>query len=180
MGKNTSDPSDKNSNEHKSLSQATKSLECVWDLERIWSLLLCLGVKYRDLVLNVLAENLDALKCGGWGYLLPQPPKWPLGGAAVDGRIGQSGAPADTVWCANHVTQPLGFDHWSSNMWGHRTVRWCIGQVLFTVRCAFWHLLWLCVNCSVVSRLLNSTVALVVVAPLGTPDSLVNYSGVAP
>jgi hypothetical protein len=21
------------------------------------------------LVLNVLAENLDALKCGGWGYL---------------------------------------------------------------------------------------------------------------
>jgi hypothetical protein len=30
-------------------------------------LLLCLGVKSRALVLNVLAENLDALKCGGWG-----------------------------------------------------------------------------------------------------------------
>jgi hypothetical protein len=30
---------------------------------------LCLGVKSRALVLNVMAENLDALKCGGWGYL---------------------------------------------------------------------------------------------------------------
>jgi hypothetical protein len=30
---------------------------------------LCLGVKSRALVLNTMAENLDALKCGGWGYL---------------------------------------------------------------------------------------------------------------
>jgi hypothetical protein len=30
---------------------------------------LCLGVKSRALVLNAMAENLDALKCGGWGYL---------------------------------------------------------------------------------------------------------------
>jgi hypothetical protein len=34
-------------------------------------------------------------------------------------------------------------------------------------------------HCSVVSRPLNSTVALVTVAPLGTPDSPVNYSGAA-
>jgi hypothetical protein len=27
---------------------------------------LCLGVKSRALVLNAMAENLDALKCGGW------------------------------------------------------------------------------------------------------------------
>jgi hypothetical protein len=33
-------------------------------------------------------------------------------------------------------------------------------------------------HCSIVSRPLNSTVALAIVAPLGTPDSLVNYSGV--
>jgi hypothetical protein len=26
-----------------------------------------------------------------------------------------------TVRCASHVTQPLGFDRWSSNLWGHRT-----------------------------------------------------------
>jgi hypothetical protein len=29
--------------------------------------------------------------------------------ATVDGRTGQSGAPPDTVRCASHVTQPLGF-----------------------------------------------------------------------
>jgi hypothetical protein len=43
-----------------------------------------------------------------------------------------------TVWCASHITQPLGFDRWSSNSWDHGTVQWCTGQSLFTVRCAFW------------------------------------------
>jgi hypothetical protein len=33
------------------------------------SLLLCLELNAIALVLNVLAKNLDALKCGGWGYL---------------------------------------------------------------------------------------------------------------
>jgi hypothetical protein len=74
---------------------------------------LCLGVKSRALVLNVMAENLDALKCGGWGVFISPPPKWPLGRLSVDGRTGQSGAPTDTVRCASHVTQPLGFDSWS-------------------------------------------------------------------
>jgi hypothetical protein len=46
-----------------------------------------------------------------------------------------------TVRCASHVTQLLGFDRWSSDKWGHRTVRWCTGQVMFTVWCAFWRLL---------------------------------------
>jgi hypothetical protein len=45
------------------------------------------------------------------GIYSPQPPKQPLGVAAVDGRTGQSGAPPDTVRCASHVTQPLGFGH---------------------------------------------------------------------
>jgi hypothetical protein len=39
-------------------------------------------------------------------------------------------APPDTVRCASHVTQPLGFDRWSSNSWDHRTVRWCTEQSL--------------------------------------------------
>jgi hypothetical protein len=43
------------------------------------------------------------------GIYSPQPPKQLLGVAAVDGRTGQSGAPPDTVQCASHVTQPLGF-----------------------------------------------------------------------
>ena len=43
------------------------------------------------------------------GIYSPQPPIQPLGQAAVDGRTGQSGAPPDSVRCASHVTQPLGF-----------------------------------------------------------------------
>jgi hypothetical protein len=32
-----------------------------------------------------------------------------VGVTATDGRTGQSGPPPDTVRCASHVTQPLGF-----------------------------------------------------------------------
>jgi hypothetical protein len=31
------------------------------------------------------------------------------GRLSIDGRTRQSGAPPDTVLCASHVTQPLGF-----------------------------------------------------------------------
>ena len=44
-----------------------------------------------------------------WGIYSPQPPIQLLGQAAVDGRTEQSGASPDSVWCASHVTQPLGF-----------------------------------------------------------------------
>jgi hypothetical protein len=53
--------------------------------------------------------------------------------AVVAWRTGQSGAPPDTVRCACHVTQPLDSDRWSFCPLGHRTVRWCTGQALFTV-----------------------------------------------
>jgi hypothetical protein len=43
------------------------------------------------------------------GIYSPQPLNNRWGGAAVDGRTGQSGAPPDTVRCASHVTQSLGF-----------------------------------------------------------------------
>jgi hypothetical protein len=113
-----------------------------------------------------------------------------LGNSAVDRRTGQSGAPPDTVRCASHVTQPLGFDRWSSDLWGHRTVRWCTGQVLITVRCAF-------CACSDFYARCPRTVAHC--SPFAhdrwhasrcsrwhtgqsgaTPDSLVKYSGGAP
>jgi hypothetical protein len=67
------------------------------------------------------------------GIYSPQPPNNRWGGAAVDGRTGQSGAPPDAVGCANHITQPLGFgrrrplEALSSSGTGH---------VLFNVRCA--------------------------------------------
>jgi hypothetical protein len=56
---------------------------------------LCLGVKSRALVLNAMAENLDTLNGGGLGGIYSpnnQTNCW--GWAAVDGRTGQSGAPA--------------------------------------------------------------------------------------
>jgi hypothetical protein len=43
------------------------------------------------------------------GIYSPQPLKQPLGVTAVDGRTGQSGVPPDSVRCASHVTQLLGF-----------------------------------------------------------------------
>jgi hypothetical protein len=52
-----------------SLSLVTNCLEWSWTWGRIWSFCLCLGVKSRALVLNAMTENLDTLKCGGWGYL---------------------------------------------------------------------------------------------------------------
>jgi hypothetical protein len=84
------------------------------------------------LVLSVLAEKLGCLEVWWLGDIYSlnhQSGCW--------GRLLSKGAP-DTVRCASHVTQPLGFDRWSSDMWGHRTVRWCTRQSLFTVRCAFY------------------------------------------
>jgi hypothetical protein len=80
-----------------------------------------------------------------------------------------------TVRCVSHVTQPLGFDRWSFRHVGHRT-----GPVYCPVR--YLRLLWLLraqsAHCIVVSRPLNSTVALAIVAPLGTPDSPVLHQTV--
>ena len=109
---------------------------------------------------------------------------------AVAWRTGQSGAPPDTVRCASHVTRPLGSDRWSSDMWGHQTVRWCTGQSLFTVRCAFCACSDFCM-CNrallIIVHPLQTTVGAVSrcstwhTGPSGaTPDSSVNYSGVAP
>jgi hypothetical protein len=53
------------------------------------------------------------------GIYSPQPPNNRWGGAAVVGRTGQSGAPPDTVRCASHVTQPLGF-------WRRRPLELCL------------------------------------------------------
>jgi hypothetical protein len=126
-------------------------------------------------------ENLDTLKCGGWGIFIAPPTKMAVGEAVC--RWAHR-----TVRCASHASQPLGFDRWSSDRWDHRTIRWCTGQSLFTVRCAFW-------RCSDSARTVR---ALCTCQPTvgvdrcawrlllrwhtrqfgGTPDSLVNYSGV--
>jgi hypothetical protein len=65
--------------------------------------------------IDVLAENLDALKCGGWGVFIAPTTKVAVW-EAVYRRAHR------TVRCASHVTQPLGFDRWSSDKWDHRIV----------------------------------------------------------
>jgi hypothetical protein len=68
-------------------------------------LLLCLGVKCRALVLNVLAKNLDALKSGGWGVFIAPTTK-----VAV-GRLLSMGALDSPVRQPRHPTvrvRPLG------------------------------------------------------------------------
>jgi hypothetical protein len=75
---------------------------------------LCLVLIALALVLNVKSENLDALKCGGWGVFIAPPTKMAVGEAVC--RWAHR-----TVRSASHVTQPLGFDRWSSDSWDHRT-----------------------------------------------------------
>jgi hypothetical protein len=67
-------------------------------------------VKSIALVLNAMCGMLGWLEWRWLGGIYsPSTTKQLLGRAAVDGRIGQSGAPPDTIRCASHVTQPLGF-----------------------------------------------------------------------
>jgi hypothetical protein len=74
------------------------------------SLYLCLVLNALALVLNVLAANLDSLKCWWLGVFIAPTTKVVVGEGCCRRAHGQSGAPPDTVRCASHITQPLGFD----------------------------------------------------------------------
>jgi hypothetical protein len=77
---------------------------------------------------NVLkVGNLDAIECGMVGVFIA--PTTQNGSNCC--RMAHR-----TVRCASHVTRPLGFDRWSFDLWGLWAVRWCTGQVLYTIRCA--------------------------------------------
>jgi hypothetical protein len=102
-----------------------------------------------------------------------------VGRLSVACRTGQSGAPPDTVWCASHVTRPLGFDRWSFCLLGHRTVRWGTGQALFSVRCAIWHCSDSGAHCSTFNAFCRRPLARSSRCSASTPDSPVNYSGAA-
>jgi hypothetical protein len=69
---------------------------------------------------------------------------------------------------------------WSFCLLGHRTVQWCTGQSLFTVRCAFWLSSDFCAHCSALTALCRRPLARSSRCSAGTPDSPVNYSGAAP
>jgi hypothetical protein len=120
------------------------------------SLYLCLVLNALALVLNVLTENLDALKCGGWRVFIAPTTKVAVGEVCCR-RVHR------TVRCASHVTQPLGFDRWSSDMWGHRTVRCTVAH------CSpFADDRWRCSRYSAWHTGQSGA----------TPESPVNYSGV--
>jgi hypothetical protein len=106
MGKKKSDPSTRAQKNTAKLSLlVTIALSGIMTWREFDSLYLCL-------VLNVLAKNLDALKCGGWGVFIAPTTKVAVG----EGCCRRAHR---TVRCASHVTQPLGFDRWSSDKWGH-------------------------------------------------------------
>jgi hypothetical protein len=139
-------------------------------------------MKSIDLVWGLMAENLDAMN-GGWlGVFITPTTKRTVGRSCC--RMAHR-----TVRYASHVSRPLGSDRWSFWQLGHRTVWWCTEQSLFTVRCAFWR----CSDfCARRRALFTFTVPLQTIVgavqPLlhwhtrqfgATPDSPVNYSGVA-
>ena len=85
--------------------------------------LVCLELNARALVSSWEVENLDAMNGGVVGvFIAPTNKIWQLEGCC---RMAHR-----TVRCASHVSRPLGFDRWSSDLWGLWAVRWCTGQVL--------------------------------------------------
>jgi hypothetical protein len=121
---------------------------------------------------NVLkVENLDAIECGVVGVFIAPTTKSGRWKAAVAWRTGQSGAPPDTVRCASHVSQPLGFDCWSSDRWG-----------LWAVRCANCTCSVLCAHRRALNALQSTIAREVVVALLAhrTIRCDTGQSGVTP
>jgi hypothetical protein len=71
MGKKKSDPSARAQKNTTKLSLLfTIALRGIGTWRDFDSLYLCLVLNALALVLNVLAENLDTLKCGGWGVFI--------------------------------------------------------------------------------------------------------------
>jgi hypothetical protein len=154
-----------------SLSLVTIWLELSLDLGEDLISCLCLVLNVIALVWGVKVENLDAMN-GGWlGVFIAPTTKGAIGGGCC--RMAHR-----TVRCASHVTRPLGSDRWSFWQLGHRTVRWCTGQSLFTVRCAFWLCSDFCVHCSALTARCRRPLALCSRYSAGAPDSPVLHRSV--
>jgi hypothetical protein len=136
---------------------------------------LCLGMKSRALVLGLMAENLDALKCGGWGVFIALTTNIVVGEGCC--RMAHRTVRCTTGHCL--VRQPrhqaVGFRPLEFLTTGppdspvvHRTVTvHCPVRLLvpaLTSACAGAH-------CSVSLFLCRRPLARTTVAPLGTPDS---------
>jgi hypothetical protein len=148
---------------------------------------LCLGVKSRALVLNAMAENLDALNDGGWGVFIAPTTKTAVGEGCC--RWAHRTVRCTTRHCP--VRQPRhptvrvltvstfgALTAWTTRQSGvasnsHCSLSGAPSSAAVTLR-------ELSKHCSVVSRPLKSTVALGSRCFAGTPDIPVNYSGARP
>jgi hypothetical protein len=109
---------------------------------------------------------MDAIECGVVGVFIAPTTKNGRCKCAVAWRTRQSGAPPDTVRCASHVSRPLGFDRWSSDLWG-----------LWAIRCANCACSDSGAHCSALNAVADDRCARSSRCSAGTPDSPVNYSG---
>jgi hypothetical protein len=122
------------------LSLVTRSLEWILDLERLWLfwIVSCIDCTSSCIDWDVWKTwMLGVVVVGGIYSPQPQHSRW--------GGCLSMGAP-DTVRCASHVTQPLGFCRfWLLERWVHVTsdspMRHRTGAVPCPVR--LWRLLWL-------------------------------------
>jgi hypothetical protein len=106
---------------------------------------------------------------GGWGYLEPQPPKWPLVRASVAWRTGQSGAPATSP--GRWVPTVGASDRWATGQFGgapnsHYSLSGApSGAALTSARAG--------AHCSLLLFLCRRSLALYSRYSAGTPDSSV-------
>jgi hypothetical protein len=91
---------------------------------------------------------------GGWGIYSPNHQKWSLEGCC---RMAHRTVRCATGHypCASHVSRPLGFDRWSSDLWG-----------LWAVRCANCACSILCARRRALNALQSTVAHEVAVAPL--------------
>jgi hypothetical protein len=122
-------------------------------------------------------KNLDAWSGGGWGVFIAPTSKPTVGRLSIDGCTGQFGVPLDTVRCACHVTQSLGFWRFRPlERWLHVAPDSPVPHRIATVQCPVRSdSLRTVAHYSVWQWSLKSTVALGAVAPLGAPDSSVAH-----
>jgi hypothetical protein len=157
------------------LSLVTRSLEWIWDLERLWFfwIVSCIDCTSSCIEWDVWKTCILGVVVVG-GIYSPQPLHSRWGGCL------STGAPPDTVRCASHFTQPLGFwRFWPLERWLHVALDSPVRHQTSAVHCPvrLWRLLWLL---RTLFTLLQTTVALNSRCSAGTPDGSVNYSGAAP
>jgi hypothetical protein len=111
-------------------------------------------------------EDLDAIKCGVVGvFIAPTTKIWPLEGCCRMAHRTLSGAPATSR------------SRWILTVGAE--VFWGTGQALFSVRCATCRCSDSVVQCSALNAFCRRSLARSSRCSAGTPDSPVNYSGLA-